>query len=56
LTNRSVPSSELDAEVAQQQLERARAQKANTRELMEIRERAETQARAQIRTARRAKL
>ena len=54
LTNRSVPSSELDAEVAKEQLEQARAQKANTPELMEIRDRAETQARAQIRTAGRA--
>ena len=54
LTNRSVPSSELDAEVAKEQLEQARAQKANTPELMEIRDRAEAQARAQIRTARRA--
>jgi F-type H+-transporting ATPase subunit epsilon len=54
LTNRSVPSSDLDIEVAKQQLVEAQKQKANTQELFEIRERTVTQARAQIRTAQRA--
>lgn len=52
LTNRALPASELDPAVAMEQLESARRRPANTPELMVIRDRAETQARAQLRVAR----
>lgn len=55
LTNRAVPAAELDPAVAEEQLQVARARKANTPELLALRERSEQQARAQIRVARRAK-
>lgn len=53
LTNRAVPADDLDAEVAREQLAAARAKKANTPELLSIRQRNEQQARAQLRVARR---
>src|SRR5262245_51982851 len=56
LTNRSVPAASLDAAAADAQLQSALAQPANTPELQEIRQRLVDQARAQQRTARRARL
>ena len=53
LTNRAVPAEQLDAEVANEQLENARKRPANTSELMEIRDRFVEQARAQKRVANR---
>jgi F-type H+-transporting ATPase subunit epsilon len=55
LTNRAVPSKNLDAEAAEAQLEAARQRPANTPELLTIRDRLIAQARAQIRTARKAR-
>lgn len=54
LTNRAVPAAELDVEAAQQQLDEAIRRQANTEERLAIRDRLILQARAQIRTARRA--
>jgi F-type H+-transporting ATPase subunit epsilon len=54
LTNRALPASEVDAEVAAEQLASARQRPAHTPELMAIRDRIELQARAQIRVAARA--
>jgi hypothetical protein len=51
LTNRALPASELQAEVAQRQLESARQKPSNTDELMAIRDRSVAQARAQLRLA-----
>jgi F-type H+-transporting ATPase subunit epsilon len=56
LTNRAVPARTLDAAAAQNQLEAALQRPANTPELFEIRDRQIAQARAQIRTARKARL
>ena len=56
LTNRAVPAKNLDATAAESQLQAALQRPANTPELMEIRDRQVAQARAQIRTARRARL
>jgi F-type H+-transporting ATPase subunit epsilon len=56
LTNRAVPSKSLDAAAAETQLEAALRKPANSPELLEIRERQIAQARAQLRTARRARL
>jgi F-type H+-transporting ATPase subunit epsilon len=56
LTNRAVPSSKLDVAVAEAQLAAALKRPANSPELLEVRDRAVAQARAQIRTARRARL
>lgn len=53
LTNRAVPASDLDAAVAREQLASARARKANSEELLEIREKLENQARAQLHIAER---
>jgi len=53
LTNRAVPAAEIDAAVAQQQLSAARERPARTPELIELRDRAVAQARAQLRIARR---
>jgi len=53
LTNRAVPASSLDASVASEQLEAASKKPANTDELLEIRDRAVMQARAQLRVAKR---
>ena len=55
LTNRAVPAKNLDAASAELQLQAALQRSANTPELMEIRERQVAQARAQIRTARKAR-
>jgi F-type H+-transporting ATPase subunit epsilon len=54
LTNRAVPSSQLDVKVAAEQLEVARSRPANTPELRAIRDRLESQARAQLRVAKHA--
>jgi F-type H+-transporting ATPase subunit epsilon len=56
LTNRAVPAKNLDAAAAETQLQAALQRQANTPELMEIRDRQIAQARAQIRTARKARL
>jgi len=53
LTNRAVPAAELDAEVAAEQLQSARARKAAGDDAIAIRERIVDQARAQVRVARR---
>jgi len=55
LTNRAVESSALDYETVNDQLAEARERKANTPELLEIRDRLVSQARAQLRVIRRAK-
>jgi F-type H+-transporting ATPase subunit epsilon len=55
LTNRAVPSKNLDAAAAEAQLEAALRRPANSPELFAIRDRAIDQARAQIRTARKAR-
>ncbi|HEV7224815.1 MAG TPA: ATP synthase F1 subunit epsilon [Pirellulales bacterium] len=51
LTNRALPAAQLDKAAAAEQLETARRRPSNTPELMAIRDRAETQARAQLRVA-----
>jgi F-type H+-transporting ATPase subunit epsilon len=56
LTNRAVPAKNLDSGAAEKQLDEAARKPANTPELMAIRDRAVTQARAQLKTARRARL
>jgi F-type H+-transporting ATPase subunit epsilon len=56
LTNRAAPAKSLDGATAESQLQSALALAANSPELMEIRDRKIAQARAQIRTARRARL
>jgi F-type H+-transporting ATPase subunit epsilon len=56
LTNRAVPAKALDSAAAEKQLDAAARKPANTPELMAIRDRAVTQARAQLKTARRARL
>lgn len=53
LTNRAEPAEKLDLEAAQEQLRDAQQRPADTAERMAIRERLVTQARAQIRMARR---
>ena len=52
LTNRAVPASDLNADVAQQLLDAARQKPSHTEELMAIRDRSIAQARAQLRLAR----
>jgi len=52
LTRRAIPAERLDAEAARNQLQQALRQQANSPELMEIRDRAVDQARAQIRMTR----
>jgi F-type H+-transporting ATPase subunit epsilon len=52
LTNRATPAANIDRPAAEEQLAVARARKANTDELLAIRDRQEYQARAQIRVAR----
>jgi len=54
LTNRAIPADEIDEAVANEQLLTAQARKADTPELMAIRDRAVSQSRAQLRVARRA--
>ncbi len=51
LTQQAIPVEKLDAGVAREHLATARARKANSPELMAIRDRAELQARAQLRMA-----
>ena len=51
LTHQALQAEEIDAEVAADQLETARAKKADSPELMEIRDRTVAQARAQLRMA-----
>ena len=53
LTNRAIPAEQIEVKVVEQQLTAARARKANSPELFEIRDRLVTQARAQLRVARR---
>lgn len=52
LTGRALPATNLDASVASEQLNEARRRPSNTPELMALRDRAEQQARAQLRVAR----
>jgi F-type H+-transporting ATPase subunit epsilon len=56
LTSRAIPAGKIDPTAAETQLRAALDRTANTPELQEIRARQITQARAQIRTARRARL
>jgi len=56
LTSRAVPAKNLDAAAAETQLQAALGQVASSPEMFEIRDRKVAQARAQIRTARRARL
>lgn len=51
LTNRAVPASSLDAKAAGELLAQARSRPANSEELLALRDRAEQQARAQLRLA-----
>jgi F-type H+-transporting ATPase subunit epsilon len=51
LTNHAVPAEDLDASAAEDELASARSRAANTPELIEIRSRAQLQARAKIRLA-----
>lgn len=51
LTNRAILTEELDADIAEEQLQVALARPANTPELMEIRNRAIAMSRAQLRIA-----
>jgi F-type H+-transporting ATPase subunit epsilon len=51
LTNNAMPAEKLDASAAEDELSAARTRAANTPELMEIRTRAQLQARAKIRLA-----
>jgi len=53
LTNRAVPASSLDASAAAEQLDAANKKPSNSPELAEIRDRAVSQARAQLRVAKR---
>jgi F-type H+-transporting ATPase subunit epsilon len=55
LTTRAVPAERIDEAVAQEQLEAAQSRGAKTPELVEIRDRAAAQGRAQVRVARRAR-
>ena len=54
LTNRAIPAESLDPQIAADQLASARSRKADTDELLAIRDRQESQARAQLRIATRA--
>jgi F-type H+-transporting ATPase subunit epsilon len=56
LTNRAVPAKNLDPAAAEKHLGEALERPANSPELLEIRDRLIAQARAQLRTARRARL
>lgn len=55
LTNRALPAAKLDPQVAQEQLAAARSRKANSDELLAIRDRMERQARAQLQVAERSR-
>jgi len=54
LTNRAMPAEEIDAEVAEEQLEEVRTHRATTTDQFAQRDRVTTLCRAQIRVARRA--
>jgi F-type H+-transporting ATPase subunit epsilon len=54
LTNRAVPASQLSVQEAEEELQAAREQTANTPKLMAARDRAVTHARARLQVARRA--
>jgi F-type H+-transporting ATPase subunit epsilon len=54
LTNRAVPAAAIDRQAAAEQLAQARGRAANSDELLALRDRAEQQARAQLRVAERA--
>ncbi|MBL9124791.1 MAG: ATP synthase F1 subunit epsilon [Planctomycetaceae bacterium] len=54
MTSRAIPAENLDSAVAEQQLAAARGRRADTPETMALRDRAEQQARAQLRVARHA--
>ena len=56
LTNRAVPAKNLDPAAAEKQLAAANQRPGNTPELLDMRDKAIAQARAQVRTARRARL
>lgn len=56
LTNRAVPAAKLNTAATESQLAAAAERPSNTPELMEIRDRAVAQARAQLRVARRARI
>ena len=56
LTNRAVPAKNLDPAAAEKQLAAANQRPGNTPELLEMRDKAIAQARAQIRIARRARI
>ena len=53
LTNRAIPAEKLDSETCRKQLESARSRPANSDELLAIRDRAVSQARAQLRISQR---
>ena len=55
LTNRAVPADQISAETAEEQIKEALTKPAHTTELRDIRDRAISQGRAQVRVARRAK-
>ena len=55
LTNRAIASDQVDSDEAQQLLESALKRPANSQELLDIRDRAISQARAQLQIAQRAK-
>jgi hypothetical protein len=52
MTSRAIPAEKLDSAVAQEQLTAARARPADSEETLDLRERSEQQARAQMRIAR----
>jgi F-type H+-transporting ATPase subunit epsilon len=54
LTNSAIPASQLDVDVAREHLAAARSRPTSSAELLALRERAELQARAQLRIAQRA--
>jgi F-type H+-transporting ATPase subunit epsilon len=56
LTARAVPAGQIDEEAAEEQLDAARQRLAHTPDLMALRDRAVSQARAQLRVARRVKV
>jgi len=51
LTNRAVPAAKINAQAAEEQLAQARTRKANSDELLALRDRLEMQARGQLRVA-----
>lgn len=53
MTNRAIPADRINSDVAAEQLAAARRRQANSPELLELRDRAVAQARAQLRVAKR---